>query len=42
MATIITDPNGGKKKISDHLPLWAEFHINSLNQELDQIINKRN
>lgn len=28
-----------KKKISDHLPLWAEFQINSLTQELDQIIN---
>ncbi len=29
-----------KKKISDHLPLWAEFQINSLELELDQIINK--
>jgi endonuclease/exonuclease/phosphatase family metal-dependent hydrolase len=34
-----TDPKGGKKQISDHLPLWAEFEINKLTQELDQIIN---
>ncbi len=32
-------PKGGKKQISDHLPLWAEFEIDSLGQELDQIIN---
>jgi len=32
-------PPGGKKEISDHLPLWAEFKINKLTQELDQIIN---
>lgn len=32
-------PKGGKKQISDHLPLWAEFKINNLTQELDQIIN---
>ncbi len=32
-------PKGGKKQISDHLPLWAEFEINALTQELDQIIN---
>lgn len=32
-------PKGGKKEISDHLPLWAEFEINKLSQELDQIIN---
>lgn len=32
-------PKGGKKQISDHLPLWAEFRINKLTQELDQIIN---
>ncbi len=31
-------PKGGKKQISDHLPLWAEFRINELTQELDQII----
>ncbi len=34
-----TDPKGGKKQISDHLPLWAEFEINKLSQELDQIIS---
>ncbi|MEE2980272.1 MAG: hypothetical protein VYA71_01865, partial [Pseudomonadota bacterium] len=28
-------PKGGKKQISDYLPLWAEFEINSLSQELD-------
>ncbi len=33
-------PKGGKKQISDHLPLWAEFKINKLSQELDQIINQ--
>lgn len=33
-------PKGGKKEISDHLPLWAEFRINKLTQELDQIINR--
>lgn len=32
-------PKGGKKEISDHLPLWAEFRISRLTQELDQIIN---
>ena len=32
-------PPGGKKEISDHLPLWAEFRINELTQQLDQIIN---
>jgi endonuclease/exonuclease/phosphatase family metal-dependent hydrolase len=34
-------PKGGKKQISDHLPLWAEFEINKLTQELDQIIRAR-
>lgn len=34
------DPKGGKGEISDHLPLWAEFSINKLTQELDQIINR--
>ena len=29
----------GKDEISDHLPLWAEFKINKLTQQLDQIIN---
>lgn len=33
-------PKGGKKQISDHLPLWAEFRVNKLTQELDQIINR--
>ncbi len=33
-------PKGGKKQISDHLPLWAEFKVNKLTQELDQIINR--
>ncbi len=33
------EPQGGKAEISDHLPLWAEFRINILTQELDQIIN---
>ena len=32
---------GAKKEISDHLPLWAEFKINSLDQELSQFINRR-
>ncbi len=31
---------GAEKEISDHLPLWAEFEINRLTQELDQIINR--
>ncbi|MCK7476210.1 MAG: hypothetical protein M0C28_00425 [Candidatus Moduliflexus flocculans] len=33
------DPKGGKSEISDHLPLWAEFLINELTQQLSQIIN---
>ncbi len=33
------NPPGGKKEISDHLPLWAEFKVNKLSQELDQILN---
>ena len=32
-------PKERRKKISDHLPLWSEFKINKLSQELDQIIN---
>ena len=35
-------PKERKKKISDHLPLWAEFQINKLTQKLDQIINPGN
>jgi len=27
------------KEINDHLPLWTEFKINELTQQLDQIIN---
>ena len=34
-------PKGGKSQISDHLPVWAEFDINRLSQELDQVINRR-
>ena len=33
-------PKGGKAQISDHLPLWAEFQINELTQELDQIVKQ--
>jgi endonuclease/exonuclease/phosphatase family metal-dependent hydrolase len=33
------NPGGGKKEISDHLPLWAEFRINELTQQLEQILN---
>lgn len=32
-------PKGGKAEISDHLPLWAEFQIDSLTQQLDQVLN---
>lgn len=32
--------SGAKAEISDHLPLWAEFEINRLSLELDQIINR--
>jgi len=35
-------PKERKKKISDHLPFWAEFQINKLTRELDQIINPVN
>ena len=35
-----TEPPGGRAEISDHLPLWAEFKIKELTQELDQIINR--
>lgn len=33
------DEDAARKEISDHLPLWTEFKINELTQELDQIIN---
>lgn len=32
------DPSGGEHEISDHLPLWAEFDVNELTQQLTQII----
>ncbi len=28
-----------KKEISDHLPLWAEFRVDALTQERDEILN---
>ena len=28
-------PSGGKKEISDHLPLWAEFRVDKLTQQLN-------
>ena len=31
--------SAARKEISDHLPLWTEFKVNKLAQELDQIIN---
>lgn len=34
------NPDDARKEISDHLPLWCEFKINELTQQLDQIINK--
>lgn len=34
------ETRGAKKEISDHRPLWAEFRVNKLTQELDQIINR--
>ena len=27
-----------KKRIGDHLPVWAEFHVNVLSQELDSVL----
>ena len=33
------NPPGGYKEVSDHLPLWAEFHVNELTQQLEQVIN---
>ena len=33
------NPKGGKKELSDHLPVWAEFRINELTQQLEQVIN---
>jgi exonuclease III len=34
--------DAARQAISDHLPLWAEFRVNELTQQLDQIINKGN
>ncbi len=31
--------DAARKEISDHLPLWTEFKVNKLTQQLDQIIN---
>ncbi len=31
--------DAARKKVSDHLPLWAEFHVNELTQSLNQILN---
>lgn len=31
--------DAARRAVSDHLPLWAEFRVNELIQELDQIIN---
>ncbi len=32
-------PKGGQAEINDHLLVWAEFKIDSVSQELDQILN---
>ncbi len=32
--------NRARSEISDHLPLWTEFLVRELTQELDQIINR--
>jgi len=31
--------DAARKEVSDHLPLWAEFRVTELENELDQIIN---
>ncbi|HEU0075542.1 MAG TPA: endonuclease/exonuclease/phosphatase family protein [Dehalococcoidia bacterium] len=33
-------PPGGLEEISDHLPLWAEFYVNKLTQQLEQVLNR--
>ncbi|MFO7675806.1 MAG: endonuclease/exonuclease/phosphatase family protein [bacterium] len=33
------EPPGGYAQVSDHLPLWAEFRVNVLTQQLEQVIN---
>jgi endonuclease/exonuclease/phosphatase family metal-dependent hydrolase len=35
------EKDAARKEISDHLPLWAEFRIKELTQELSQIINRK-
>ena len=32
-------PAAARKEVSDHLPLWAEFRVTELENELDQILN---
>ena len=34
------EADAGRKEISDHLPLWAEFRVTELEFELDQLLNK--
>ena len=34
------DPEEARKRVSDHLPLWAEFEVTELQHELHQIINR--
>jgi exonuclease III len=33
------EEDAARKEISDHLPLWTEFKVNELTQELSQILN---
>ena len=33
-------PDASNKKISDHLPLWAEFKVNELTQELNAAVKR--
>jgi hypothetical protein len=33
-------PDASSKKISDHLPLWAEFKVNELTQELNATVKR--
>ena len=35
------EPAKRRKEISDHLPLWCEFEINKLSQELDSVIRAK-
>lgn len=32
-------PAAARKEVSDHLPLWAEFRVTELENELDQLLN---